>query len=292
MKNLTVLTLFAITLLISLSSFGAELSQHDGCNEVAYQTLKDDGEKFIFNRHTWTHQFIDCNSSTYAMEIVIHEATHFEDLGVPAGVNQVELEKWFSNPKNIKFNQYLISGQKNGEMQLKTSPKPKTFILKFLKTNYPNILSDDSHMLQSFLEGYINDTSMLASYSFTKGIVTELNGYVHGLKVEQRIKGNGHELEQRYGVLGFLFFAKAYLAQIKKDLPSVWKEIKTAQNLQLLINLFRDASTVLMTSDHCNTMDEMEKRDLFSLVSDPKYLGAMEEVLASQPDIINKIVCR
>lgn len=292
MINSTFVVSLIALLIISQQSFGAEHSKLSDCSELAYQKLKDDSEKLIFSRHTFTHQFIDCMSPTYGTEIVIHEAVHFEDLGVPAGINQVDLEKWFSNPNNIKFNQYLLSGQKNGELQLKKSPKPKTLIINFLQTNYPNILNDDSHMLQSFLEIYVNDTDALVSYSFSKGIITELNGYIHGLKIEQRIKGNNKQLEQRHGVYGFLFFMKAYLAQIKKDHRSVWKEIKTHQNIKHLINLLRDASTVLVASDHCNTMGEIEKRDLFSIVSDPKHLGEMEEILVTQPEILSKILCR
>jgi hypothetical protein len=39
-------------------------------------------------------------------------------------------------------------------------------------------------------------------------------------------------------------------------------------------------------------MGEIEKRDLFSIVSDPKHLGEMEEILVTQPEILSKILCR
>lgn len=198
----------------------------EDCLGQAISLLVIESEKNIFQRHPFTHQFLDCNSNTLGLEAVIHEATHFEDLGVPAGFNEKEVEIWLSKASNVNFNLFLIDNSKRGEIEVNQAPEPQESILSFLKEYYPNILSDESHTIQSFLNLYIRDLATLSSYSFSKGLVTELNAYTHGLMIEQRLKLNTHELlSQRYGILSFLFFFKAYLFELKNHNPSLWNGI-------------------------------------------------------------------
>jgi hypothetical protein len=283
---------FVLSLMIASTIVNAKTTSSD-CIEQAFSLLKHESEKNAFLRHTWAHQFIDCESATLGIEVVIHEAVHFEDLGVPAGINEEELVVWFQKPSNIKFNIFLIDGSKGGEINVANLPKPQKMIMSFLKKYYPHILNDDSHTLQSLLEGYITDSQMLSSYSLSKGLTTEFNAYMHGLRTEVNAYSDQNEKPmQRYGVLGFMFFFKAYLYEVQKQYPSIWKKLVSPKNAEKVIALFQQSVDVLEMSEHCSTMDEFERNDLFGLFADQKYMSAVKEILINQSDLLARLSCK
>ncbi len=287
MKNL-----YLIALLISFLNFEVRANN---CVGQVESLLTEASEILVFKKHTFTHIFADCNEAKFGADIVLHEAVHFEDLGVPAGLNEQELMVWYSDPSNINFNLLLIDGSRLGEMQSQNLPMPRDLILNFLKKNYPSIYSDPNHSIQSLVDGYLKDHSTLASFSFVRGLTTELNAYIHGLRAEQRIKrslGIGGSIYQRYGVLGFMFFFKAYLSELRTSYPAHWNSIVNSSDKSYIKEIFAEALIVLKFSDHCNTMDWFERNEFFALFEDQNYFLAVENIVGKNSSLLKEILCK
>lgn len=280
-----------MSVIFKILIFTFSLSSFADCVGPASQLLKEKAEKSLFTRQTWTHRYLNCDSDTFDLEGIIHEAVHTEDLGAPPGLTYAELEQWAANPGLIRLNVMLLDGSKIGELQIGALPKPKHLITEFLQKYYPDVIDNEGHALNEFLELYIRDESIRSAVSFNIGQVTEFNGYIHGLRTESRIKSPTEPLWQRYGVLSFMFFFKAYLYQLKNNHQDIWKKLSTKHNSEFITALFSQAEEVLSTTQHCNTMDHTERDDLFKLFSDSKLFDGLVEVLASRPDLLKSILC-
>ncbi len=251
------------------------------------KALLNDQEKYVINKHPlMLKAYLDCNSKTYGLEVIIHEAVHMEDVGAPKFKTFKELERWSKNEENIKFNLYTTEHKYLGEIAVNDFPTPNELVNTFLRQNYPDIIEDDSNAILSLVEGYIDDLGTLAARSFSQGI-TELNAYAHGLKTEYRLK---KEHEQRYGLLGFTFFLKAYLYQLKKEYPEKFDQLKSLPNRNYISSLLHQTADVLVETSHCTNMDETELRDFIPLLSDERYLDAIKEILLSDLEL-KRILC-
>lgn len=281
---------FVLCLILSFASFASN------CFDEAKSLLQNPSEIYVFERHPYMHQFIDCESPTKGMEVVIHETVHFEDLGIPTKITAIELEEWFRNNPIMKADIYSLDGIHNGAIILDNAPTPKTLVLKFLNENYAEVMKNEDHPIHGWLEGYILDDSTLASYSFPSGL-TELNAYIHGLIIEYRIKKdlppeNPYQnlIVQRWGLWHFLFLLKAYTYELKNNSSNEWLLLNNDHNSKIIRSLIHDARKALTESSHCELVNEGEI-SLFKLFSDPRYFSGLKEILGSE-DNLNQILCQ
>jgi hypothetical protein len=267
------------------------------CLNEAQKFLKEISEITLFKKHVSMHEFADCDRPTFGIDVIIHEAIHLEDLGVPAGLSRLEVETWFKNHTHkLKANFISLNNQHKGSLNLSESPSPKKLVMNFLKKHYLSILNDREHPIHDWLNMYILDTETLASTSFPNGL-TELNAYIHGLRIENRVISGlsadnpyKNHLSQRHGLWHFLFVLKAYLMELKESYPRIWEELLREKNSQILNSLIKDSGNILSTTNHCNLTDEDEKKH-FSLLEDSKYFEGLVGLLKNKNDL-KQILCQ
>lgn len=288
MMNSFLLGFFVLTL---NSAFSADVN----CLLEAKNFLKEPNEFYLFESHISLHAFADCERPTKGIDVIIHEAVHFEDLGAPAGLSYAELKKWHKENPVVKANFINLNNKHVGSIELSKSPSPKKLVMGFLKQNYPNVMKSKKHPIHEWLDTYILDKETFASTSFPNGL-TELNAYIHGLRVEYRIietlaADNPYKnlLGQRHGLWHFLFVLKAYLYELKFQNPRQWAEMSADNNSNIISSMLKDALEVLSSSNHCNLINEDEIQ-LFSIFSDRKYFDGLSGVIKNTDDL-NKILC-
>lgn len=290
--------MFKILSLLSLCLFAsvAPVVAAD-CSKEAFNFLKEESEIFVVPRHTMMHAFIDCSVSTLGIEVVLHEAVHAEDLGIPSGTKLEDLVAWFEQNPNAEANLFSLDQKHIGAIKLPDAPTPKSLVLKFLNENYASVIADLDHPIHGWLEGYILVDETFASNSFPKGL-TELNAYIHGLRLEYRVKKSLSQNDpmnliyfQRHGLWHFLFLMKAYVHELKKGSPESWNQLNHETNTDILSSLIADAATSLAGTNHCQISDPQEKA-LFELFADPKFLDEMYEVMKASSSKLDLILCK
>lgn len=219
-------------------------------------------------------QFLDCQSETLGLEVIIHEAAHMEDVGAPAFSSAEEMGKWFEDLSRINFDLTLMSYEKIGELKTKDFPSPHVMVNAFMQKHYPEILSDDGHSIHSLLKDYIDDLNMLSANSFSMGL-TELNAYAHGLRTEFQV---ARKFESRKGLFGFLFFLKAYLYQLRDTDPAKFSLLLKPENKIYLTKLIDQSAEVLKQTSHCTSLEPIERRDFFNLLNDKNFFEGFEEI--------------
>jgi hypothetical protein len=259
------------------------------CWDLIMKHLKEPSEKYLFTVHPVLHSFIDCEQPGFGLPILIHEASHFEDLGIPHYASAEDIQLWWEEGRFFEFSLYSLDGKKHGEMSIKNAPKPQMLILKFLKRNHPEVMANESHTIHSFVEGYLNDPDVYSSYLFTKGLVTELNAYTHGLRIESRYPAKRDSANQRYGVLSFLIFFKAYIYEAKTD-TTLWIQLKRPENSKYMQLLFKQAARMLKLTNHCQNMNDFERKDLHGLLIVESSLGPLRELLQDEHSL-REILC-
>jgi hypothetical protein len=273
--------LLMICLLIAVTNSSAS------CESQARTSLNQN-ERYLVGKHPLMFKmFIDCSAPDFGIGVVIHESVHMEDLGAPKFTTERQMARWFQNESNIKFNLFTVEQRKIGELSTDQFPTPNKMINRFLEENYKNVLEDESHSLHSLLDGYINDLHTLAARSFSRGL-TELNAYGHGLISEHRLKGISN---QRYGLLGFTFFLKAYLFQLSKEYPSKFRELMNANNRAYISKIMEQTAGALTISEHCSNMDEIELRDFLPLLADEAFSTPLRSILID-PRILDLMTCK
>ena len=121
---------------------------------------------------------IDCESKSYGLELLIHETAHMEDLGA-------------------------LNGNRLDEINVKEFPPPQKLMKRFIKQNYPFFfLKENNGAVISLYDAYLNDSSMLSTTSFSKGL-TEINANAHGPRTEYKVTKENFQL---YGFLGHTLF--------------------------------------------------------------------------------------
>lgn len=231
--------------------------------------------------------FLNCTSHDYGLITFLHEAVHFEDQGYPHLATIQEIESWHREGKKFPFNLFDIRGNKHEEMQLSRAPKPQDLILRFFDKYHPDVVRSEEHEMQSFFE-YLTDPETNSSSQFTKGLVTELNAYAHGLRFESRLNPE-FRLGHRKGLFAFLIFFKAYFHEAKSD-ATLWEELNLKTNAQQIKVLFEQAAFVLELTDHCKTMSGIEKKQFFEILADQRTVGPLQELLKDTL-VLKKILC-
>lgn len=301
--NLNIYVFFILISLVSCHSSDnssqssiVNSTQDPLCLEKAKSFLEDPVEIRLFEKYPSSHIFKQCESQSKGIEVIIHEAVHFEDFEVPEGLNFDETEKWLKNSSNVnKANFISLDSSDLGSIDTTKNFPPRLLIMNFLKSYYQEVLDDKDHAIHTWLNLYILDENTSASSSFSNGL-TELNAYTHGLRLENRVKKKFSSdgisdkfLGQRQGLLFFIFYLKASLHEIKKTDPIVWQEFLSENNRRVIDSLVKNAEIVLSSSNHCDLIDENDKM-LYSIFSDSGYFEALNEVLLNTVDL-NKILC-
>ncbi len=281
-------------ILFSLSS----ASSAADCTQEAFKLLEEESEIYVVDRHTMMHGFLDCSLSTFGMEVVVHEAVHTEDLGVPAGLKLEELENWFIENPNAEANLFSLDKKHIGAISLLNAPTPKVLVLKFLSENYPDVMGDSEHPIHDWLAAYILDETTYASNSFPRGL-TELNAYIHGLRFEARVKkdlpnsdASKFLMGQRHGLYHFLFLLKAYVHELKQAAPNSWVSLNQKLNQEIIKSLITDAKTSLVSSQHCAPIIDIDEKALFDLLADPKFFNELRSLLQESALDLDTVLCK
>ena len=192
------------------------------------------GEKEIFllvNRPKVFLSMINCKSSTYHIEVAVHEAVHMMDLNL----NMDEALK-LSEKKLNEIPKYQFRSKtdvlKLNDLGL---PRPYDMVNSFVERSFPELLEEKDSGFVSFYKDYITDKTTASSLSFEYGFSTELNAYVHGTIIEDRLKRKNRKslkhdpldkvLGQRQGGIFFLSLHHVYLSELKKNNPKEFKKL-------------------------------------------------------------------
>lgn len=282
MKVFSSFILFFMTFSLYASS-----TNQPPCLDEVHESLKDPTDKYLLKAHPALYGFINCSQPHYGLSIFLHEAVHLEDKGIPHKATIQEIEVWHRQGKIFPFQLFDIDGLKHQEMQIEDAPKPQTLVLNFLSKYHPTVLEDPDHEMQYYVD-YLNDPQTIASYDFTKGLVTEFNAYTHGVRFESRIHPK-YRVGQINGLFAFALFFKAYIHEAKSD-TDLWKKLLSDSNRKQLRFLFDQVSHVLKISNHCKFIDETTK-EFLDLLGEERTMAPLSEIL-SESKIMKQILCK
>ena len=257
-------------------------------------------EQTVFKDHGHLIDYFvqDQSDEIVGLVVWLHEAIHFEDLGMvnlePNGFDALKTgeEETFKD----SFKLFLSNGQRMSSLD-GDFPKPSQVLLPLINTLKLD-LSPENPFGRSW-EEYILDDKTLSSTSFSLGMFTELNAYCHGTlsafkwKNQQPFKfmdaidmGEMSFYTQRQGLLFFLTMFKMYLSGL--DI-STYNNLKKESNLNKIRSLLLQAfQTLELTNISQNISSDIEKESFDFL----KKLGSFDkfrDLLGEDQKIIDKL---
>ena len=216
------------------------------------------GNKEIFllvNRPKIFLAMINCDSSTYYIEVAVHEAVHMMDFNITMD-EALKLDE----EKLKEITKYQFRSE--GDVLLLSNlglPKPSVIVHKLIQESFPSLLEDPNSNFVSFYNDYILDEDTASSFSFEFGFSTELNAYAHGTVIEDHLKRKNREnpqhgffdkiIGQRQGGIFFLSLHHAYLSELKKKAPEKFKKLleDKVQKRSIHSNLERMIDAIIMS---------------------------------------------
>lgn len=251
---------FSLTyLLLTQVSFAEDRTK---CYEHLVGTLKTETEKLIVKNHPSVMELFDikCDESIFDPQsvsdgvVLVHEAAHFEDLGLDPKVGDTG-----------EFNIILTDGTRIGGIQnFSELPNVQKVIQPHVVKNYSDL---NDEMYFHYHQTYVASDNAMAAEDL-RGMSTELNAYLHGLRYEYRMKkiekyvpeiatfidenGKSHsfpnpmiEVSQSDGAYYFLMMFGVYFNEIKAKHPSAWKSLQSETNRNFIQSLLRSAISAL-----------------------------------------------
>lgn len=251
-----------ISLLAILLAQHAGATDRSECFEHLASTLRTETEKLIVANNPSVIELFElkCEPSIFDPEsvsdgiVLVHEAAHFEDLGLDPEKGDTGV-----------FNIILTDGKRIGGISGYAGlPNVKQVIQPHMEEHYSD-LSDELYF--HYHLSYVASEDAMAAEDL-RGMSTELNAYLHGLRYEHRLKtiekkvpvvatyvdeaGKSHTfanpmtgISQSDGAYYFLMMFGIYLDEVKAKHPDAWTTLQSLPNREFLQGLFRSAISAL-----------------------------------------------